>query len=223
MPPLPCPMALLPALCPAPSLIPTTLLPMPTSSGSAPACVPPAPCTPAVGHPLLLAPSGAMMPMQVDVAGLAGDAANVLEAACRGMDGVEAEGKDSDETDPGSRRLKRKQSNRESARRSRLRKQAEMADVCESVAELESGNAQLAEQVSALQQTATHIESSNRLLREMLSVVHDSAGVGAMQAVGCYSQPARLHPLMQQLAEVQAALAASRRAAAQAGAGAELE
>ncbi|KAJ9517042.1 hypothetical protein QJQ45_002559 [Haematococcus lacustris] len=164
-----------------------------------------------------------MMPMQVDVAGLAGDAANVLEAACRGMDGVEAEGKDSDETDPGSRRLKRKQSNRESARRSRLRKQAEMADVCESVAELESGNAQLAEQVSALQQTATHIESSNRLLREMLSVVHDSAGVGAMQAVGCHSQPARLHPLMQQLAEVQAALAASRRAAAQAGAGAELE
>lgn len=63
------------------------------------------------------------------------------------------------------RKRKRMQSNRESARRSRMRKQKQLEDLTSEVSRLEIAINQLRQSINAKQQAFIHVESANNVLR----------------------------------------------------------
>ncbi|XP_015868637.3 bZIP transcription factor 53 [Ziziphus jujuba] len=63
------------------------------------------------------------------------------------------------------RKRKRMLSNRESARRSRMRKQKQLEDLTSEVSQLEIANNQLRQSINAKEQTFIHVESANNVLR----------------------------------------------------------
>ncbi|XP_039012087.1 bZIP transcription factor 53-like [Hibiscus syriacus] len=63
------------------------------------------------------------------------------------------------------RKRKRMLSNRESARRSRMRKQKQLEDLVEEVSALQKGNSQISEKISVTSQRYIEMQSANNVLR----------------------------------------------------------
>ncbi|XP_039061851.1 bZIP transcription factor 53-like [Hibiscus syriacus] len=63
------------------------------------------------------------------------------------------------------RKRKRMLSNRESARRSRMRKQKQLEDLVEEVSALQKGNKQISEKIGVTTQRYVEMQSSNNVLR----------------------------------------------------------
>ncbi|XP_030454867.2 bZIP transcription factor 53-like [Syzygium oleosum] len=63
------------------------------------------------------------------------------------------------------RKRKRMESNRESARRSRMRKQKQMEDLVGELGQLQQANVQLAASINAAAQKYAEVESANNVLR----------------------------------------------------------
>ncbi|GMJ09224.1 basic region/leucine zipper motif 53 [Hibiscus trionum] len=63
------------------------------------------------------------------------------------------------------RKRKRMLSNRESARRSRMRKQKQLEDLVEEVSALQKGNTQILENISVATQRYIEMQSANNVLR----------------------------------------------------------
>ncbi|CAD6202815.1 unnamed protein product [Miscanthus lutarioriparius] len=76
------------------------------------------------------------------------------------------------------KRQKRKQSNRESARRSRLRKQAEWEEVANRADLLKQENSSLKEELKQLQEKCDSLTSENTSLHEKLKVLEDEKSNG---------------------------------------------
>lgn len=72
------------------------------------------------------------------------------------------------------KRQRRKQSNRESARRSRMRKQAECEELARRVEELKSENSALRTELTRLQEECEKLTAKNNSLTEELKNVHDN-------------------------------------------------
>ncbi|XP_022155257.1 bZIP transcription factor 53 [Momordica charantia] len=66
---------------------------------------------------------------------------------------------------PDERKRKRMQSNRESARRSRMRKQKQLEDLASEVGRLEIANNQLLQSISAKEQAFIQVDNMNNVLR----------------------------------------------------------
>ncbi|XP_030451400.1 bZIP transcription factor 53-like [Syzygium oleosum] len=71
------------------------------------------------------------------------------------------------------RKRKRMESNRESARRSRMRKQKQVTDLLGQVSELQNANGQIAQGIDATAQKYVEIESANNVLRAQLMELTD--------------------------------------------------
>lgn len=80
-----------------------------------------------------------------------------------------------DETE--MKKLRRKQSNRESARRSRLRKQAETQEMSKQVDGLSNMNTELRRQLMSLNEMAEKLNAQNTTLQEYLLVLKCKAGI----------------------------------------------
>ncbi|KAJ4727802.1 BZIP transcription factor [Melia azedarach] len=72
------------------------------------------------------------------------------------------------------RKRKRMISNRESARRSRMRKQKQMEDLVNEVSQLESSNAMLRQNIDASVQRYIEMESANNILRAQAMELTDN-------------------------------------------------
>ncbi|RYR01806.1 hypothetical protein Ahy_B06g080673 isoform B [Arachis hypogaea] len=64
-------------------------------------------------------------------------------------------------------------SNRESARRSRMRKQKQLEDLTEEVTKLQSANKNLAEAIKAKEEAMTETEAANGVLRAQMTELTD--------------------------------------------------
>lgn len=71
------------------------------------------------------------------------------------------------------RKRKRMESNRESARRSRMRKQKQVEDLLGQVSQLQNANSQIAQGINATAQKYVEIESANNVLRAQLMELTD--------------------------------------------------
>uniref|UniRef100_A0A2N9IR60 BZIP domain-containing protein n=1 Tax=Fagus sylvatica TaxID=28930 RepID=A0A2N9IR60_FAGSY len=71
------------------------------------------------------------------------------------------------------RKRKRMLSNRESARRSRMRKQKQMEDLTDEVTRLQIGNRDLMQSINAKEQNYVAIESANNVLRAQYAELTD--------------------------------------------------
>ncbi|KAL1312740.1 hypothetical protein HN51_039341 [Arachis hypogaea] len=71
------------------------------------------------------------------------------------------------------RKRKRMLSNRESARRSRMRKQKQLEDLTEEVTKLQSANKNLAEAIKAKEEAMTETEAANGVLRAQMTELTD--------------------------------------------------
>ncbi|KAK3407497.1 bZIP transcription factor 53 [Eucalyptus grandis] len=71
------------------------------------------------------------------------------------------------------RKRKRMESNRESARRSRMRKQKQVGDLLGQVSELQNANSQIAQGINATTQKYAEIENANNVLRAQLMELTD--------------------------------------------------
>ncbi|XP_057735192.1 bZIP transcription factor 53-like [Arachis stenosperma] len=71
------------------------------------------------------------------------------------------------------RKRKRMLSNRESARRSRMRKQKQLEDLTEEVKRLEASNKQLIEAIKMKEESYAEIESSNGVIRAQITELGD--------------------------------------------------
>ncbi|KAK3415400.1 hypothetical protein EUGRSUZ_H01022 [Eucalyptus grandis] len=67
------------------------------------------------------------------------------------------------------RKRKRMESNRESARRSRMRRQKQLEDLVGEVGQLQQANAQLVASINAAAQKYAEVESANNVLRMQLT------------------------------------------------------
>ncbi|KAF8006663.1 hypothetical protein BT93_K0848 [Corymbia citriodora subsp. variegata] len=71
------------------------------------------------------------------------------------------------------RKRKRMESNRESARRSRKKKQKQVEDLLGQVSELQNANSQIAQNINVTTQKYMEIESANNVLRAQLMELTD--------------------------------------------------
>lgn len=78
--------------------------------------------------------------------------------------------------DAGFKRLRRKQSNRESARRSRLRKQAELADIAAGIPDMEAETANMEGELARAQHTINYLTAANAVLHELAGFVKSRGG-----------------------------------------------
>ncbi|XP_078445361.1 basic region/leucine zipper motif 53 [Wolffia australiana] len=81
-------------------------------------------------------------------------------------------GSDSDPLD--QRKRKRMESNRESARRSRMRKQQHLGELTSQVAQIKDENSHLASQISVLERQLSKIDSENAVLTAQVVELNDS-------------------------------------------------
>ncbi|OWM62855.1 bZIP transcription factor 53-like [Punica granatum] len=73
----------------------------------------------------------------------------------------------------GDRKRKRMESNRESARRSRMKKQKQLEDLIGQVTQLQSSNSELTAKISATTQNYMEVNSKNNVLRAQLMELTD--------------------------------------------------
>ncbi|KAK8693768.1 hypothetical protein V6N13_071337 [Hibiscus sabdariffa] len=89
------------------------------------------------------------------------------------------------------RKRKRMLSNRESARRSRMRKQKQLGDLAEEVSTLQKENSQISERISAAAQRYIEMQSANNVLRAQAMELTDrlrslNSVLHIMEEVGGY-------------------------------------
>ncbi|KAG6647999.1 hypothetical protein I3843_07G115700 [Carya illinoinensis] len=94
--------------------------------------------------------------------------ASVQRSASSGSDGGDPSLATVDE-----RKRKRMLSNRESARRSRMKKQKQMEDLTNETSRLQMANSQLLQSISAKEQAYVAIESANNILRAQVMELTD--------------------------------------------------
>lgn len=90
------------------------------------------------------------------------------------------------------KKLRRKQSNRESARRSRLRKQAETQEMSKQVDGLSNTNTELRRQLMTLNEMAEKLSAQNTTLQEYLQVLKAKAGIPDASGRPPVSMPTKL-------------------------------
>jgi len=101
----------------------------------------------------------------------------------KALDSEDTEDDDDDDEGVDTKRMKRKQSNRESARRSRLRRQAELSDIAMSIPALEEANVAMEAELAKTQQAIDQLVATNAVLHEMAGFVKSRGGDASTIAV----------------------------------------
>lgn len=109
---------------------------------------------------------------------------NAIASATVGANGIMPEHQWQDERE--LKRERRKQSNRESARRSRLRKQQECEDLAKKVTELNSENSALKIELEQLNKVCKDLEKENASIMEELSRM-SKTDMGEVEGINCNS------------------------------------